>query len=460
MPTTLNCPQCGAPLDPSNLDGTTIRCPYCGNVALLTEEVSGRPAPMNSGGMQGAFAPMIGEALKVAEIKRLVERGYKIDAIKLYRETFGVGLKEAKDAVERLGAGQPIVMSSASFQSGITSPGVLGSANVNFKVNTTGKHNKNTGCIVAAVIVLFVGFVLGSILLTVKRAVVNSVASVKPNSKAPFAPQPASNFAVSALQFGSEGIGAGQFKDARSVAVDGNGRIYVGEYTGGRVQVFDQNGKFLTLWTVDPKAGLVNLAADRKGTVYVVESGHILKYEGATGNQLGEVVRNKTRGFDESYSDVAIALGGSLYAISGHSYIVQIGPDGVIKRTIDAADKVGESVYFDRIAVSGSGEIYALDNHDEVFRFSPDGHYVNRFGGRGSNQGEFMSANAIAVDGNGRVYVSDSGKPISVFDNKGRFVDSFGPNKVVFGISIDDKNEIFATYRNDHQIVKYTLNNR
>jgi hypothetical protein len=85
---------------------------------------------------------------------------------------------------------------------------------------------------------------------------------------------------------------------------------------------------------------------------------------------------------------------------------------------------------------------------------------VNRFGGHGSNQGEFVSANAIAVDGNGRVYVSDSGKPISVFDNKGRFVDSFGLNKVVFGISIDDKNEIFATYRNDHQIVKYTLNNR
>jgi sugar lactone lactonase YvrE len=403
---------------------------------------------------------MIGEALKVAEIKRLVERGNKIEAIKLYRETFGVGLKEAKDAVERLGAGQQIVMSSASFQSGNLLPGGLGSAKVNLKVNTTGKQSKNTGCIVAAVIVLFVGFVLGSILLTVKRAVVNSVASVKPNLKAPFAPQPASNFAVSALQFGSEGIGAGQFKDARSVAVDGNGRIYVGEYTGGRVQVFDQNGKFLTLWTVDPKAGLFNLAADRKGTVYVVQSGHILKYEGATGNQIGEVVRHNTRGFDESYSDLAIALDGSLYAISGHSYIVQIGPDGVIKRTIDAAEKVGESVYLDRIAVSGSGEIYALDNHDEVFRFAPDGHYVNRFGGHGSNQGEFVSANAIAVDGNGRVYVSDSGKPISVFDNKGRFVDSFGPNKVVFGISIDDKNEIFATYRNDHQILKYTLNNR
>ena len=54
------------------------------------------------------------------------------------------------------------------------------------------------------------------------------------------------------LKFGSEGIGPGMFKDARSIAVDASGNIYVAEYLGGRVQMFDGNGKFITQWTVDP----------------------------------------------------------------------------------------------------------------------------------------------------------------------------------------------------------------
>jgi large subunit ribosomal protein L7/L12 len=44
--------------------------------------------------------PPPGAAL--AEIKRILDRGDKIEAIKMYRKETGAGLKEAKDAVERL----------------------------------------------------------------------------------------------------------------------------------------------------------------------------------------------------------------------------------------------------------------------------------------------------------------------------------------------------------------------
>ncbi len=37
-----------------------------------------------------------------AAVKDLLRRGKKLDAIKLYREETGVGLKDAKDAVEAL----------------------------------------------------------------------------------------------------------------------------------------------------------------------------------------------------------------------------------------------------------------------------------------------------------------------------------------------------------------------
>jgi ribosomal protein L7/L12 len=37
-----------------------------------------------------------------AKLKSLLSRGQKIDAIKIYREEYGVGLKEAKDVVDRI----------------------------------------------------------------------------------------------------------------------------------------------------------------------------------------------------------------------------------------------------------------------------------------------------------------------------------------------------------------------
>tara|TARA_R110002096_G_scaffold285473_1_gene479273 strand:- start:655 stop:912 length:258 start_codon:yes stop_codon:yes gene_type:complete len=39
----------------------------------------------------------------LAQLIQLLESGQKIQAIKIYRETTGVGLKEAKEAVEALG---------------------------------------------------------------------------------------------------------------------------------------------------------------------------------------------------------------------------------------------------------------------------------------------------------------------------------------------------------------------
>ena len=46
-------------------------------------------------------APLIGGGDVSPEVRDLARRGRKIEAIKLHREQTGVGLKDAKDAVER-----------------------------------------------------------------------------------------------------------------------------------------------------------------------------------------------------------------------------------------------------------------------------------------------------------------------------------------------------------------------
>ena len=460
MPSSFNCPMCSAPLNLTGASSATMNCPYCSNTVLLPEELRGAGV-YNAGagaGAGNAFGSMIDQAMQLAEVARLLQADNKIAAIKLYRETFGVGLKEAKDAVEKMERGEPVVFQDAVIQTEntrsikVADPIQIDTTQVKKGLKIFG-WTVGVMMTIAIVIALVVVIAVVGAFVSVRRALITSTRPTMP------VPAPTPTFAKPVLEFGGKGIGAGQFKDARTITVDNEGRIYVGEYTGGRVQVFDSRGKFITQWMVDPKAALFTLAADRKGTIYVVHPSQLLMYEAATGKLIGEA-KKLTPYHYEHYRDAFVALDGSLYAIGSDSNILHLTPDGQIENTIKAREKVGEDVDFERVVVSGAGDIYALERRKGIFKFGPDGRYVNRFGGEGDGPGQFSSANNLAVDGAGRIYVSDSGRPVHVFDGDGHYLDSFGESDVVFGLAINDQNEIFAMHRNKNKVIKYVLSKR
>lgn len=108
-----------------------------------------------------------------------------------------------------------------------------------------------------------------------------------------------------------------------------------------------------------------------------------------------------------------------------------------------------------RVAVDGSGQIYALGRfNDGIFKFSRDGKFMNRFGGKGDQPGQFRAAYSIAVDGHGRVYVGDM-KGIQVFDADGRYVALIELKGMAFGTVFNDKNELFVIAR-DH-VIKFAV---
>jgi sugar lactone lactonase YvrE len=244
--------------------------------------------------------------------------------------------------------------------------------------------------------------------------------------------------------------------DARNLAVDGKGNIYVGDYIGGRIQVFDSSGQFITQWTIDPKMPLRGLTADRKGTVFVAQHGVITRYEGQTGKSLGEVEFSEGGGFDDV---TATPDGGLLCAwYRGSDDIIRLNAEGKVVQTIRKAISTGadRSELNTRLAIDGLGNIYALGSFTSgVFKFSPDGRFLNRFGGPGSQPGQLNSVNGIAVDGKGRVFVSDS-KGIQVFDSDGRYLAAFKPEGVAFGMVFNDKNELLVAARK--QVMKFALN--
>ncbi len=286
---------------------------------------------------------------------------------------------------------------------------------------------------------------------------VRSVTTTSETDSEPEAPEP-TGFAHQVMAFGEKGVGPGRMEDARHIGLDGKGNIYVGEYGDGRVQMFGPAGEFITQWNIGEDMPMRGLAVGRDGTVYVVFSGHIHKYNGSTGESLGRVPYDQERGFD----DVAVRGDGGLVAfwrglkkegngryIGSSDDIVLFDRNEKVERVIEqgiskAADGMVVSA---RIAVDGRGTIYALDSHsDAVFKFAPDGRFVNRIGSRGDQPGQFRAPGAIAVDGLGRLYVSDfSG--VQVFDGDGRYLGVFDVEGAASGIAVDDRDGIYVVAR-------------
>ena len=306
------------------------------------------------------------------------------------------------------------------------------------------------GIIIVIVVVLFIGggVVIG-VINAISRAVTgvprsvgstNTRTTLNPPSVPARPPEPKPFF-------GKEGVGAGHFKDARSIAVDGDGRIYVGEYSGGRVQVFDREGKFVTQWTTsEPKMPLRGMTADRRGTVYVVQRSEINKYEGTTGRHLGT-----TGAGGGHYDDVWATPDGGLVAFARRQYdnVVRLDSSGQVKQVIEkaASGPADESELSIRVAADGTGTVYALGTFtDAVFKYSPDGRFMTRFGGDGDEPGLFRAPGAIAVDNQGRVYVADF-KGVQVFDPNGRYLKVIDVKGAASGLAFTDQNELLVVAR-------------
>jgi sugar lactone lactonase YvrE len=70
--------------------------------------------------------------------------------------------------------------------------------------------------------------------------------------------------------WGKHGSGAGEFDVPHSLALDSVGRLYVGDRSNSRVQIFDQDGNFIAQWRQFGRPSSV--AIDRNDTIYVADS--------------------------------------------------------------------------------------------------------------------------------------------------------------------------------------------
>src|SRR5215203_1246196 len=107
---SFKCASCSAPLE---FEGTTIqKCRYCGSTIIVPQDLFG---PKSDSPFVD-LSSLTGKALRIGEISQLIQDGNQIQAIKVFRETFGGGLAEAKDAVEGMERGESVDISGMRIQ--------------------------------------------------------------------------------------------------------------------------------------------------------------------------------------------------------------------------------------------------------------------------------------------------------------------------------------------------------
>jgi DNA-binding beta-propeller fold protein YncE len=120
--------------------------------------------------------------------------------------------------------------------------------------------------------------------------------------------------------WGSAGNGDGQFNDPTSIAVDpSTDKVYVADPINKRIQVFEENGRFLTKWSVPgwgAPVGFEDLAIDSHTRRLYASSTHldaVLVFD-LNGNKIGSLTPNSP---DKVEGPSALAVSdGKLYVLN------------------------------------------------------------------------------------------------------------------------------------------------
>lgn len=295
-------------------------------------------------------------------------------------------------------------------------------------------------------------------------------AQSEPTRRPPLAapsPTPTPAFADVVLQFGEKGMGPGQFTSAALSGMDGEGRVYVGEYAGGRIQVFDAAGKFLRQFFIGGKNSvLLGLAVDRSGVVFTTDGGDITRWDGQTGQSLGKLKYRGGPGFGE----LALAPDGSLYAMwyerrNGIFTSVEGAREDLVH--FDAAGQLigvqsgvissmTDSVELSNaLALDGRGNVYVAAEYEQtIFKFDANGKFITRLGSSGEGDSQFHNVGALAVDGQGRIFLEENGD-ISVLRPDGSRVGQIDVDGSAHCLWFDDQGALWVT--TDKGMTKYQV---
>lgn len=186
--------------------------------------------------------------------------------------------------------------------------------------------------------------------------------------------------------FGSVGEKDGQFTWATSIAIDGEGLVYVADEYTDRISIFDADGNYLRKW-------------------------------GEHGDRPGQLDGPASMAFDHDDN----------LLISDHrnNRIQKFAKDGRhISMFGKEGDGDGEFNLPWGVTVARSGDLYVTDwRNDRIQRFTATGEFISKYCDSGSAEGQLNRPASVAVADSGHMYVADWGNDrVQALDPDGSFV--------------------------------------
>lgn len=415
------------------------------------------------------------DAATTAEIQRLTQSGHKIAAIKLMREKTGLGLAEAKNAVEAMEMASKV----AGFFGGTmmnatpmttTTTDATGNLVTVVDGSLTPKvvgNERRGGCgwlfwlvLIVVGLGLFAPLPWGSIGATLalpdplvpanNQSLWEKYTTDFPTDLGGAMPGGAS---APLLAFGSSGTGQGAFEDPRYIALDKEGNVYVADYGTGRIQRFNTEGEFQSLFRLnaEPTMGMV---ATRDGDLYIIQSGQIALYDGETGDKLETV---SLGGLFAIANNINLAPDGSLLIalIAPDEQVIRLNQrdNGTDRLNINQpfTNLTGQRETMMYVAEDGVGNIYILGrSNNTILQYNQSAFFLNQFG---AAEMESVTANGLAIDSKGRLYVAHFGGVV-VFDGDGRRVADIKTEGVPHSVAIGDNDTVWVVTSNS-QVLQY-----
>jgi ribosomal protein L7/L12 len=111
--TLFHCPNCNAGLELENNRKAIVRCDYCHSMVIVPVSLRQKSDPSVEENIEvkrppKPIKPQLSEPEAIAKVTELARNGEPLEAMKLYRETFSVGLKETKAAIDQVEMGLPL----------------------------------------------------------------------------------------------------------------------------------------------------------------------------------------------------------------------------------------------------------------------------------------------------------------------------------------------------------------
>ena len=136
------------------------------------------------------------------------------------------------------------------------------------------------------------------------------------------------------------------------------------------------------------------------------------------------------------------------------------GHDKLINKFGGRGSKNGQFEYPCDLAFDDNNDLYVTDSHNHrVQKFDTHGNYLLQFGGKGVNKGKLQYPIGITTH-SGKVYVADrQNNRISIFQNNGKFCTVIGQQHLsqYFDIAVDTYSELVVTDWRHQCIYIFTL---